>query len=41
MEEDSEDEYEEDYNEDILEGRHHDPEMEEELANLLKMKESK
>jgi len=36
MEEDSE---EDDNDEDILEGMHHDPEMEEELASLLKMKE--
>ncbi|KAL9181859.1 hypothetical protein ACHAXT_012202 [Thalassiosira profunda] len=41
MEEGSEEEEEEGENENILEGRCHDPEMEKELADLLKMKESK
>lgn len=39
MEEDEEDEEEDVENEDILGGRCHDPKMEEELANLLKMKD--
>lgn len=42
MEEGSEEEEEdENENDEILEGRYHDPEMEEELANLLQMKQSK
>jgi len=45
MEENSEEEEDEEEegedNNDILEGQYHDPEMEEELANLLKMKDSK
>lgn len=40
-EEEEEEEEEEDYNDDILGGRYHDAEMEEELEKMLKMKDSK
>jgi len=40
-EEDEKEEEEEDFNDDILGGRYHDAEMEEELEKMLKMKDSK
>ena len=40
-EEEEDDEEEDSNNDDILEGRYHDAEMEEELEKILKMKESK
>jgi len=40
-EEDEEEEEEEDFNDDILGGRYHDAEMEEELEKMLKLKDSK
>ncbi len=41
VEDEDEEEDEEDFNDDILGGRYHDAEMEEELEKMLKMKESK